>query len=450
MSRTAGSLVSRAAESTVLATDLRAATVRWIRACAAKGAASLFKLEMTVIRRSSRVTRARTLLLFLVAVVIWLPALHLFYGVDQAGRDAIADRLAARQSQASSSDSVDAMRRVNPEWDFMQRTYTVLALANRALVKPNERTRNLAAIDRIVDDTVKAAEREGDHSFMLPYAKAGRFRDTDARSLFIDGEIVAMIAARDMIEPRKETLPIALDRAARIEHTMRKSPSMSGESYPNECWTFCNTTALAGLVMLDRAHVTAPGARTDHASLVRDWVAFAKEHLVDPKTGLLVSSYTYDGRRLDGPEGSSIWMSAANLLVLDEAFARDQYARARKELGVSFLGFGWAREWPSGQEGRVDVDSGPIVPIVEASAGSSGLAFLGASAFGDDAWLAALFASVELTGFRDEATGRYRASNEVGDAVLLYALSFGPLWRKVKTPPSDFSVGFALAPSVRP
>jgi hypothetical protein len=212
---------------------------------------------------------------------------------------------------------------------------------------------------------------------------------------------------------------------------MRRSPSLSGESYPNECWTFCNTTALAGLVMLDRA------AGTDHAQLARDWVSHAKAHLVDPKTGLLISSYTYDGRVLDGPEGSSIWMSAHNLLIIDDVFARDQYARARKELGASFLGFGWAREWPHDTPERPDIDSGPIVPLVDASAGSSGLALLGASAFGDRKWLGSLLASLELAGFRDESTGRYRASNDVGDAVLLYALSFGPLWDRVNAPANE-------------
>jgi hypothetical protein len=77
-----------------------------------------------------------------------------------------------------------------------------------------------------------------------------------------------------------------------------------------------------------------------------------------------------------------------------------------------------------------DVDSGPIVPWLDASAGSSGLALLGASAFGDRDYLGGLLASLELAGFREG--GRYRASNQVGDAVILYALSFGPLWRRVR------------------
>lgn len=372
--------------------------------------------------------RARLPFSLLLAALVWLPSLHRFYVLDGTERERVATGLAARQAAASAREA-PAMRAVNPEWDFMRRTYVVLALANRALARTDERARSLAAIDAIVDATLASADEHGDAHFMLPYARRGPFRDPAAQSLFIDGEIVAMIAARDLVEPRPATRPEALARAARIERAMRASPSLSGESYPDECWTFCNTTALAGLAMLDRA------AGTDHARLARDWVAHAKARLVDPETGLLVSSYTWDGRVLDGPEGSSLWMSAHNLLVIDEAFARDQYARARRELGASFLGFGWAREWPEGTPPRPDVDSGPIVPLLRASAGSSGLALLGASAFGDDAWLGALLASLELAGFRD-GDDRYRASNDAGDAVLLYALSFGPLWQRVREPAS--------------
>ncbi len=39
---------------------------------------------------------------------------------------------------------------------------------------------------------------------------------------------------------------------------MSRSPSLSAESYPDDCWTFCNTTALAGLAMLDRVHRRRP------------------------------------------------------------------------------------------------------------------------------------------------------------------------------------------------
>lgn len=124
-------------------------------------------------------------------------------------------------------------------------------------------------------------------------------------------------------------------------------------------------------------------------------------------------------------------MSAHNLLLVNEPFARDQYARARRHLGATFLGFAWACESPRHASGCPDVDSGPIVPFVDASASSSGLAIFGASAFRGAAYLDGLLASAELAGFRPGS--HYRASNDVGDSVLLYALTFPPLWNRVRT-----------------
>jgi len=352
------------------------------------------------------------IVLLLALAIGWVGSLSVFYRVSPRERHAIAEGI------VRATPSPAAMRTVNPEWDFMRRTFIVLALANRALAMPEEKERDLVAIDALVDATLDAESAHGTNHFLLPYARGGPFRDPDARSLFVDGEIALMIGARDRVAPREATRAEAALRAERIARAMRRSPSLSGESYPNECWTFCNTTALAALVVLDRA-----------GDLPQRWLAYAREHLRDPATGLLVSSYTYDGQVLDGPEGSSLWMTASNLMLLDEAFGRDQYTRARHALRGHFAGFGWAREWPGA--GTPDVDSGPIVPGIGASAGSSGLAFLGAAAAGDDIYLDELFASIELVGYRDKA--HYRTSNPVGDAVLAYAISYGPLWKKVRS-----------------
>lgn len=372
---------------------------------------------------------------FLVAAAVWLPCLHLFYAVDDGERRTIVLGLTEARLEAWSRPAdVASMRGVNPEWDFMNRTFTVLALAEQALedgATPERRARLLVTIDTILDATLDA-ERRGDHQFLLPYAKRGAFLDPEGRSVFVDGETLMMIAARQLVSrSRPELADDARRRAERIARMMRRSPSLSAESYPNECWTFCNTTALAALAMHDRA------SGEDHHDLAKAWVAHARAHLVDPRTGILISSYTWDGKTLDNAEGSSIWMSAQNLLFVDESFARDQWTRARAELGVAFLGFGWAREWPRGAETRPDVDSGPIVPILDASAGSSGLAILGAAAFEDKPFERSLLASLGLAAFpvREGKTLRYRASNAVGDAVVLRALTFGPLLKRMHHTP---------------
>lgn len=97
----------------------------------------------------------------------------------------------------------------------------------------------------------------------------------------------------------------------------------------------------------------------DHSAFAAAWLETARRRLVHPASGLLVSSFHYDGTALDGPEGSSIWMVAHMLEVVDPAFARDQYERAKKELGRAVCGFGYAAEWPASWRGEPDVDSGP-------------------------------------------------------------------------------------------
>ncbi len=339
---------------------------------------------------------------------------------------ALVERHCRMWEQGDGGD-ISLMRSSNPEWDFMGRTFLVLALANLALRRPADAPRYLAVIDKAIADTLEAEAWEGMHFFLLSYSRVGRWHSEPDRSLFVDGEIAAMMAAYELVAPGSRYRPALAARLELVARQMREGPVLSGESYPDECWTFCNTTALAALRMGEAAGISVDRTLPD------DWVAQAKHALVSDKTGLLVSSYRWDGTPLDGPEGSSLWMSLHNLLLVDPVFARQQYSLARDELGSHLLGFGYAKEWPASERNVVDVDSGPVVPVLDASPGSSGLAVLGARAFGDERWYRQLLSSLELAAFPEDRDGalRYRASNQVGDAVLAYAACFGPLWQLV-------------------
>jgi hypothetical protein len=266
------------------------------------------------------------------------------------------------------------------------------------------------------------------YHFLLPYAHASPWLGSPPRSLFVDGEIALMLAARLLVEPDPDLATLLVSRAATVRDQMESGPVLCGESYPDECWMFCNAAAIAALVLAEAA---GAGPQLDFA---RRWLARVRGALVHDETGLLVSSFSWSGEPKDGPEGSSIFMVAHCLQLVDPDFARDQYERAREELGRSLVGFGWAREWPDSWRGPWDVDSGPIVPLLDASAGASGLALLGAGAFEDDRFLDALVSSLDLATFptRERGRLRYAASNQVGDAVALYALVCGPLWAEAR------------------
>jgi hypothetical protein len=375
-----------------------------------------------------------------VAMIIWLPCLHLVFtrplsnfrqnqGLSPKARQLAARHLQLWTEPARREQELKKMRASNAEWDFMGRSYLVWSLANMALRDPASKPLYLQTMDQIIDETLRLEKQEGMYFFLMSYAKDRHYLVQPAHSLFLDGEIALMLASRRAVEEKPEYKPLLSERVNAIVERLQKSPRMLLESYPDECWMFDHCVALDAIKMADYLD------GSDHSALIRRWIAMARKKLVDPKSGLLISSFNTDGTPLDGPEGSSIWMVAHSLQLLDEDFARDQYQRARKELGEITLGFGYAHEWPKSWKGEADVDSGPIIPGFEISAGSSGMAFLGASTFADDKFLTSLAATLDFAGFPSRTRGRlkYCASNQVGDAALLYATTLGPLWQKVKT-----------------
>jgi hypothetical protein len=259
---------------------------------------------------------ALTLVALALATAIWLPTVHLLFKPrpgDFFARDAIGPQVRAMahrhlelwREPSKKEQELAKMRASNAEWDFMGRTFLVLSLANMALREPDLQGQYIEVIDTILDETLRLEREEGPFYFLMDYAQAGDFAIQPPRSLFIDGEIALMMGARQLLEvspryrePLRQRIEIILDM-------MEQGPVLSGESYPNECWTFCNTAALAAIKIAD---VVDGG---DHSEFLGRWVEVAHQRLTDQETGLLISDYTYDGYRLDGPEGSSIWLGGA-------------------------------------------------------------------------------------------------------------------------------------------
>jgi hypothetical protein len=295
------------------------------------------------------------------------------------------------------------------------------------LREPAHEATYLEVVDRIVQATLAKQREDGQFVFLMNYARARGFVFQPPRSLFIDGEVALMLAARRVVREKRAYKPLLHERLAFISERMKQSPTLCAESYPNECWMFDNAMAVAAMRLADHLD------QTDHRAFIARWLQRIKTRLIEPESGMLLSAFGLDGHPLHGPEGSSIWMVAHCLRLVDPAFAQAQYARAKHQLARHLLGLGYAREWPEGHAGTPDIDSGPIVPLLEASPGASGLALLGAASFDDEAYLARLLASLDFAAFPrdDDGTLRYEASNQVGDAVILYALVEGPLWDAV-------------------
>ena len=343
--------------------------------------------------------------------------------------DEWVEELVADWVDGSPPQAVLDQRVVNPEYDLMSRTFLSLALADRALAEgasEADRDEAVLAMDAMIADTWAQVERGGHRTYLLGYADARPWQG-GGRSLFVDGELLVMMGARRMVQEGRWQEEMGT-LAAAVEGSFGSATALPlAESYPDEGWTFCHTMAHLGL----RMHEVLDGA--DHHSSREAFLAWARDGLVEPGTGMLSSEFDLHGKVNDGPEGSSIWFSVAALSVLDPPLAAEQYALAREELGRSVLGLGYAREWPVGLGNASDVDSGPIVPGLEASASSSGLAIGASRALGDERWhgqlVAALGAAeILMAGLPPLAE---MADNPVGKSVIVWGMGVGPLFERI-------------------
>ena len=237
----------------------------------------------------------------LLATAIWLPVVHLFFqppagampskagAISPLARSLAARHLQLWENPEARAKEIARMRSTNAEWDFMGRTYLVLALTNMALREPDQSARYLQVVDAIIDETLTLDREKGLYFFLMDYARRGNFEAQPARSTFLDGEIALMLASRQLVEAKPAYVPLLRERIDLLVRYLSQSPSFNGESYPNECWMFCNAIAATAVRISDQVD------DRDHSTFLQRWLAATKAKLLDPKTGLLVSSFKLRG-----------------------------------------------------------------------------------------------------------------------------------------------------------
>jgi hypothetical protein len=280
----------------------------------------------------------------------------------------------------------------------------------------------------MIRDTDALATERGQRHFLLGYADHQAWRQPEAGSLFVDGEVAMMVAARRAVRDEPWLADLASTWTHRVEQDFALAGEGLPESYPNEAWAFCITTALMSL------HINDVVEGTDHSALIATYTERMHTDLVDTNTGLIGSDWTVSGDPLDGTEGSSVWWVSTGLLLLDSDLAEVQYAGAHDALIGGLPGMAWSREWP-GDAHRSDIDSGPIVPVFDASPAASGFALVAASAHGDDATRARLVRAIRASDVLLTLDPRLSQMAEapMGDAILQFGLGFGPLWAKIQS-----------------
>jgi hypothetical protein len=209
--------------------------------------------------------------------------------------------------------------------------------------------------------------------------------------------------------------------AASYEQALADGSSPFLASYRGQSWPVDNVVAIAALRRADQV----TGA--DHGSLIDRWKDRALT-LADPTTGLLPHrTDALTGNALGGTRATSQSIIQRFWPLIDPAGAPAAYARYRELFVTTTLGLAGIREYPAGTDGPGDVDSGPLILGVSASA--SVVTAGAALGHGDEGLAAALLHEVDVFGLPvDVGVGRRYAFGvlPVADAFIAWARSTPP------------------------
>ncbi len=186
-----------------------------------------------------------------------------------------------------------------------------------------------------------------------------------------------------------------------IAAAFHQAPSPWLESYSESAWPADNVVAIASLAAYDRHFHTNRFSAT-----ITTWLEKVKQQL-DPATGLIPHATDPEtGAIREGARGSSQSLILSFLPEIDPVFAAAQYALYREHFLAYRLGRAGIREYPKGQQGSGDVDSGPVIWDIGGSASVVGQRAAGMN--GDGELFADLRGSQQAFGFAFSWNGKRR------------------------------------------
>lgn len=237
---------------------------------------------------------------------------------------------------------------------------------------------------------------------------------------------ILLIQAEDARDANE--LALFETRCEALAGTLARSPTPFPPSYRGQAWPCDTPPAIHSLRV--REAIVGDGK---YDAVVADWLVRAKQHL-DPATGLLPHTADWRNGEPTGPaRGTSQVVILRFLADIDPAWASEQYEAFRRQYYGTLLGIPAIREFPKGTEGRGDVDSGPLILEISASATVVGMGVAGI--YGDHHWARAVSQAGEALGlpYGKEQRRYLGGIVPVGDAFLVHASTARPWLASTET-----------------
>lgn len=327
------------------------------------------------------------------------------------------------QSGVNADQFTTGSAHFNAEWVFGTAQMAALGYGQQAQTDPARKEEALQRMDRAIDALMSDHGRAFDR---------GKWREDPLETLgsgkghaaWLGYTNLALSLHRQLV-PDSKWAALNDQLSDAIAARVLAEPSGVFETFPDERYPVDVAAGIASLILHDKV------SARDHVAAIAHWqTAFGRDQR-HPESGLIYQSTDASALPTDFPRGSGTFLASWFLSFADPTLACDLYADGRTALYERVGPIAGMREYPRGQDGRMDIDSGPIVAGLGVS--STGFAIGAAQACGDELTAAALTTTAnwfgiprDSDGARHWATGAQLGGAPVADAILFAMMSTPP------------------------
>ncbi|MBF9140385.1 hypothetical protein [Hymenobacter properus] len=238
----------------------------------------------------------------------------------------------------------------NAEWSLFSLSYAVYAFTNISQLdstfRPEAAHYTQLAIAKMLTGSVAQAFRNS-NAFV---------RSDSVTSVLYLGHLNLMLGCHRLLDPASPYQALHDSLSATLHRRLAAAPNHCLESYPGGVWVPDNTVALASLQL----HSELTGS--PYRAFCQQWVAYARQHLTDPATGLLLSKPATRHQAAQEPRGSHLGWSIFFLYRFAPGYAAEQYRRYQAQFSTNWGAIRLYSERAGSYEtSEGDIDSGPLV-----------------------------------------------------------------------------------------
>lgn len=313
------------------------------------------------------------------------------------------------------------------EWALYSCSMTSAALANIAILYPQNKEVSIKFIGQIIDIALSPEIREYDTFRWMEDPMEGIYGNLSHISYY--SHIAWMISRYKQIGGDNKYDNVYHSLCKAMNRRIRQSPYLNLPTYPEECIYIPDM--LVAIVALHNYSCQYDGK---YSTTVNMWIDRARKEWIDKETGLVTSVWVMDNDSVEmqmSIRGSYSALNCYYLSLIDSEFAREQYDCLKKNFKQGFFIDGIKEYHDRTCLMGFDIDAGPI--IFNLSPSGTAFAIGCATSLDDMAFRKQLLKIAEIAGSTVTWFGKshYLLANWalVGEAITLAMRTSAPQTR---------------------